>query len=293
MKKRNIVPVIIGFILLFALPLTLFLMNLFREDTTQLAKIEFSQYYDGKNNVAISLWDKLYFEEYVLKNEDFHPDHCTTSNLVFDGKIYFAAFSKIENNIRKMNIYSCDLTGENKNLVYSKEYFTDRQIEIQTQEDSYYIKYENSDIVFIDQYCVSTNEYKNLSSGEGVTLSDLISNNQTCEKYSLELVEDEQEKRRGRFVITDLETNEVRVINDDYLKNTKYIDSMQKFGYSPMRCDLSNGHILLTYSIGAGDGWNYSHLVFEYEFDENEIEYKLLAFPNEMTPVFLLYAETT
>lgn len=44
-----------------------------------------------------------------------------------------------------------------------------------------------------------------------------------------------------------------------------------------------------TYGIGAGDGWNYPHLVFEYDFDSNMLEYKLLAFPFDNVCIDISY----
>ena len=89
--------------------------------------------------------------------------------------------------------------------------------------------------------------------------------------------------------ITDADLEACTIIDDEYLRNTIYIESMEKFNYSPKRVDISNGHILLTYGIGAGDGWNFPHLVFEYDFDSNKLEYKLLAFPFDSVPIEIIY----
>ena len=83
----------------------------------------------------------------------------------------------------------------------------------------------------------------------------------------------------------------VNTIDDNYLRNTIYIESMEKFNYGPERFDISKGHVLLTYGIGAGDGWNYSHLVFEYNFELNMLEYKLLAFPYDSVPIEIIYID--
>ena len=66
---------------------------------------------------------------------------------------------------------------------------------------------------------------------------------------------------------------------------------MEKFKYSPKRVDISRGHILLTYSIGAGDGRNNPHLIFEYSFEEETLEYKCLVFPYDNVPVDIVYIE--
>jgi hypothetical protein len=66
---------------------------------------------------------------------------------------------------------------------------------------------------------------------------------------------------------------------------------MKKFNYGPSRVDVSNDHILLSYGIGAGDGWNYSYLIFEYDFSTNSFEYKALVFPYDTIPIEIYYLE--
>ena len=78
-------------------------------------------------------------------------------------------------------------------------------------------------------------------------------------------------------------------VGDEYLKNTIYIESMNKYNYEPLRYDISKGHILLTYEIGAGDGWNHPHLVFEYNYETNTLEYKMLVFPYDSVPIEIVY----
>ena len=108
-------------------------------------------------------------------------------------------------------------------------------------------------------------------------------------RYSIEVIKNISPQKHGKFIITDLETGLSNIIDDEYLKDTIYIESMEKFNYSPKRVDISNGHILLTYSIGAGDGWNYPQLVFEYDFASNSLEYKLLSFPYDKPGVEIIY----
>ena len=54
--------------LLFLTILTLFLTSC-RQDTTQLAKDEFSKYYNGKDEVVLNIDDNLYFENHTLKEK--------------------------------------------------------------------------------------------------------------------------------------------------------------------------------------------------------------------------------
>lgn len=139
----------------------------------------------------------------------------------------------------------------------------------------------------IDKYIISTGKYENIANGKESYLSDYMSKEQ-C-RYSIETIENESPKKHGKFIVTDLEKNLSKIIDDDYLRNTVYIESMEKYNYGPERADISNGHILLTYGIGAGNGWNYPHLVFEYDLDTNKLEYKLLAFPYDTVPIEIIY----
>ena len=150
------------------------------------------------------------------------------------------------------------------------------------------MKYIHYNLIYVDKYTISTGIYENISSGKDCSLSDYMPKEEQS-RYSIEVIENISPQEHGKFIVTDLEKGLSNIIDDEYLRNTIYIDSMEKFNYSPKRVDISNGHILLTYGIGAGDGWNYPHLVFEYDFDSNKLEYKLLAFPFDSVPIEIIY----
>lgn len=161
-------------------------------------------------------------------------------------------------------------------------------------DDEFYIEHYSKNALFkadariIDKYTISTGIYENIANGKDYSLSDYMQKEEQC-RYNIEVVENKSNQEHGKFIVTDLEKGLSNTIDDAYLKNTEYIESMDKFNYGPMRVDISNGHILLTYDIGAGDGWNYPHLVFEYDFDTNNLEYKLLAFPYDSVCAKIIY----
>lgn len=284
---KLILFIVISFALLF---LVLLIIALFREDTTQIAKDEFSKYYNGKNEVALNIDDDLYFEDYILEEKDINPNIRYLSIIIREGKIYFITTTSnqdIEGYV--INVHSCGLKGENQEIVFSKPIGTKKDLYITTQDDSYFIKYVKDGTTFIDQYTISTNEYKNIASGKKLVLSDYVPK-EPQSKYSVEIIENESITKHGKFIITDLQSNQKIVIDDEYLSGTEYIESLKLFNYGPLRYDISNGHILLTYSIGAGDGWNDSHLVFEYVFEEDRLEYKMLVFPYDSLPIKIFYA---
>ena len=278
--------------LLFLTLLTLLLTSC-RQDTTQLAKDEFSKYYNGKDEVVLNIEDNLYFENYALDLNGLVKGNEHNNGLIINQRNFFFSTSK-ENSMFNftLNIYESNLQGTDIKLVYSKDGFKTHPWAYAI-DDVFYIEHYSNNALdleskLIDKYTISTGIYENIASGKDCSLSDYMPKEEQS-RYSIEVIENISPQEHGKFIVTDLEKGLSNIIDDEYLRNTIYIESMEKFNYSPKRVDISNGHILLTYGIGAGDGWNYPHLVFEYDFDSNKLEYKLLAFPFDSVPVEIIY----
>ena len=278
--------------LLFLTILTLFLTSC-RQDTTQLAKDEFSKYYNGKDEVVLNIDDNLYFENYELDLNGLVKGNEHNNGFIINQSNFFFSASK-ENSMFNftLNIYESNLQGTDIKLVYSKDGFKTHPWAYAIDDVFYIEHYSNNVLDFesklIDSYTISTGIYENIASGKDCSLSDYMPKEEQS-RYSIEVIENISPQEHGKFIVTDLEKGLSNIIDDEYLRNTIYIESMEKFNYSPKRVDISNGHILLTYGIGAGDGWNYPHLVFEYDFDSNKLEYKLLAFPYDSVPIEIIY----
>lgn len=278
--------------LLFLSILILFLTSC-RQDTTQLAKDEFLKYYNGKNEVVLSIEDTLYFENYMLDLNDLIKDNEFNNGLIINqDRLFFS--TSIENSIFNftLNIYESNLQGTDIKLLYSKGEFKTHPWAYAINDVFYIEHYTNNAIdiesKLIDSYTISTGVYNNIASGKDCGLTDYMQKEEQS-KYVVEVIENISPQEHGKFIITDLESGIVKTIDDDYLNDTMYIKSMEKFNYSTKRVDISHGHILLTYGIGAGDGWNYPHLIFEYDFDSNMLEYKLLAFPFDNVCIDISY----
>lgn len=260
-----------------------------REDTTQLAKDEFAKYHNGKNEVVLCIWTDLYFEDHLLRSEDFHSQILYGSFAFYEGSVYYMSLDNTDGGSKnkRITVYSCDFHGNNTQKVYSKELNTRKNVKVKTSGDSYYIKYVEDGVSVLDKYTISTDLYENLFRGEECNLTDYVPEEKL--RYNVEMIKNLSPQEHGKFVITDTETGAKKTIDDDYLSDTIYIESMEMFNFGPQRADISNGRILLTYGIGAGDGWNYPHLVFEYDFESDTLEYKLLAFPYDSVPIEIVY----
>ena len=256
------------------------------EDTTQQAKDEFSQYYNGKNEVVVTLLKYLYFEEYTLNIYDVCKGY--RKQIFHEDKMYVLANVAVDNGYR-IEVYTCDLYGKNLTLVYSKFLAIDRPDACYAHGKNFYIQYKKAGVYVVDKYNILTGIYENIYTGEYASIFDFAEEEPS--RFNIEVDEEAFRENHGEFVITDLETGEKRVIDDEYLNNTIYIESMKKYGYWTVRAEVSNGHILLCYTIGAGDGWNYSYLIFEYDFENDTLEYKLLAFPYQKLNSNIFYVQ--
>ncbi len=278
--------------LLFLTILTLLLSSCV-QDTTQIAKDEFSKYYDGKDEVVLNIEDKLYFENFIINLSDLVKGNEFNNGLIINQDKFFFSTSK-ENSMfnSTLNIYESNLQGTDIKTIYTKDGFKTHPWSYAFDGVFYVEHYSNnafdSESKLIDKYTISTKVYENVASGKDRNLSDYVPKEEQS-RYSIEVIENISPQEHGKFIITDLETGIVKIIDDDYLNDTIFIESMERFNYSPKRVDISNGHILLTYGIGAGNGWNYPHLIFEYDFDSNKLEYKLLAFPFDSVPIEIIY----
>ena len=85
--------------LLFLLILFL-LLTYCRQDTTQLAKDEFSKYYNGKDEVVLNIEDNLYFENHILENESLNPKNSYGSIVFHENLIYYVSINSLKKKYR-------------------------------------------------------------------------------------------------------------------------------------------------------------------------------------------------
>lgn len=251
-----------------------------REDTTNLAKDEFGKYYNGKNEVAISMYSTIYFEDYKIDLNELKPNEEFNEGLIMEkDKFYFTTCEENSFFDFTLRIYESDIYGSEIRLIFSKGGYKTHPW-VSGTSDLFYIEHYLETALIqqskqIDRYSLENGSYEVVAGGNNCKLSDYTVKDET-EKYKI--VNDKSSDGNDKFIITNTETGEERIVDDQYLATTEYIESMEMFKYSTRRFDIVNGHILLTYSIGAGDGWNYPFLIFEYDFDTDNLEYKTLLF---------------
>ena len=273
---------VLSIILILAMVVSMSSCLLFFEikDTTQWAKDEFSQYFNGKNEVVLEFSNEIHFEDHILKHTDLEFSGTHINCVFYDNLIYYASEDSKNGCI---NFYSCDLYGKNVQKIYSHFWNEGNDvIAISGREYSFFIKSVNDDFVFIDKYTVPTNVYEKIDKGKKGEKFDLSNyQEENNSKYSIEMIKKISDENNGKFVITDLESGLKKTIDDEFLKSMPYFESMQKFSYGPHQYVISKGHIFLNYTIGAGDGFNYSHLILEYDFESDKLDYRMLAFTHD------------
>ena len=274
----------------FLLIMSLFLTSCM-EDTTQEAKEEFSKYFSGNNEVVLLYSHKLYTETSTF-DMDLAKGESFDDGILFDqGTVWFST-SKINGlSDYTLNIYKANLDGSDMELVFTKDGYKTGTVAYATN-GVFYINHHTKSKFFpsselIDKYSLADGTYENIAAGEDCDLSDYRV--KETRRYTVEVEKNKTIQEHGKFTVTDTETGISKVIDDAFLDNTEYIESMKIFNYGPFRSDISNGHILLTYDIGAGDGWNYAYLIFEYDFEENTLEYKMLAFVGDSEGAKIIY----
>ena len=282
-------------ILLFLLCFLLIGCN--TEDTTNKALEEFSKY-QKTEDVVLVVDDKIfYFSTHTIDIRDIIEDDEEYPNggyLITKDKIYFSTTKENYMFDFSFFIYECDLKGQNKTRIFKLDNLVTNP-DVVANNMIFYLEHykENAleeDSKVINYYDIINLVYGQAASGKECTISDYRPRNKSdyqgklMDKPYIPLFKD-----NSYYQITNTKTNEIKIIDQEFIKNTKYFESLNKFNYETKRVDISNGHILLTYKLDAGNGVNHSYLVFEYDFEKETIEYKQLVFLDVDVLVNIIY----
>lgn len=304
------------------LPSCSLLLTLCTKDTTEEATADFSGFSDEKNEVALIHNDVIYTEDAIInlrylstylfydkepRSWIYEIHHrkakMNRAGTMLNSGIYISDnmiwFSTVDGNAKDgltLNIYTTDLSnkvsGKDLRLVYSKSGFDTRPYSGPVGEDMYFLLYSSGSPsereIRVDRYSIAENKYETVTKVKERDLSDAYPAVEN--RYTVTLEQDPSLNSRKIFVISDSESGMTKVIDDVYLESSIYSDMLNKYGFNALRSDVSNGHVLLTYAISAGNINNTSYLVFEYDFESDTLEYKLLAFtPNDDVAVDIVW----
>lgn len=261
------------------------------EKEIQAIKEEFSQFHTD-NDVMLDIdGDHLYFDTHVLDLSNMVENEDAKAYEINDGVVCFATTRSNGLFDFSLQIYTCDMYGNDLRLLAEKEHYKTVPSVI-IQGDMVYICH-NTQTGFvpssqvIDSFNWMTGEYKQEASGEDCDLSDFKRDPTGAEPshYTVDIVSSSEDRKA--FVIRNTETQETKTVDDAFVQDTIYAELMNKHGYSPKRFDISQGHILLTYWIG--DAGEFPHLIFEYDFETHTLIYKALVSPYDSVPIDILY----
>ena len=113
----------------------------------------------------------------------------------------------------------------------------------------------------------------------------------TCKDFFTGSRQYSVEVDKKRFEITDLNTQDTRIIDDSFLKQTEYYESMNKYGCYPCRYTLTENKITLFYHVKdtAFLPSGYTTILFEYDWTLNELRCLSVLYPYECEGTLICY----
>ena len=242
--------------------------------------------FSADSNVIVVLNDSVfYFADHTLSLSDITDDEELNNGYLFwDGKLFFTTVKQNGGFDFSLCVYSCDLYGNNKQVVFEKNGYTTKPWVTGNQETLFVKHYTTSALDAssrnIDSYNVVSGEYQTKASGEDASLSDY------------------QKNQHGRYSCTN--ENGVYSVYDPQTNVTYTIDTIalvhSAFGEELDGIDLINGHFFATddgkmfllYRIES-NGLKYPHLLCEYLPDRNEVVFKNLCFADDIETFSVVY----
>ena len=244
-------------------------------------KQEFSQY-TPSNDVALVLDDEvLYFHDHTLRLKDVlqrEDAKFERVNLLND-KIYYVFKEKTAWKTYVLSIGRCDLDGSNNTILFEKEN-VDSDIRVFFNGGTATVLYFENEVRMALSYDVLTNTHSVSEAAEDDAQYQVRS------KYKVE-------EKKGTFYVTDSATQDQAVIDEAFLQNTPYYDSLKKYDYSAYRASLGDGKILLVYRLNLERfdlfPKGYAMVIFEYRFDAKELVFMSALYPYDCEGYYLCY----
>lgn len=234
-------------------------------------KGEFSDF-SSSNDVAFVLDNQvLFFNDYVLDLGDQFADKDVRFHSVnlLNKKIFYVVSEK-NGTKNSIFLYQCEIDGSSPQKLFEQ---TDvDSIKVTSSNESVLFKYQKNGAFMADRYNYLTNEYITIEDEEQATFAvkDLLT-------YSVE-------KESKTFVVNNQETQEQHIIDENFLKQTSYFESLQKFQYYPFAYSLEANRVFLIYRlkiVKKGDLFpqGYAMIIFEYDFESKQLDFKSCIYP--------------
>lgn len=286
---------IVAFLLLFC---AFFLNSCGRqEEKYKNAVMQKMSEYTPSNNVVLAIDDEVFYLNHftldtnkIAKNEESDDAYYLNENL-----LYFTTKKNCSLFLDTITLYSCDLRSGAITKIFSKDGYYEADTYI--AEGKLYILNREKNGLFdristvVDTYNIKTGEYVRIDNGPYATLDKYKIDTKKQERYEVQIVKCESVKD-NHFRITDMETGIEKVVDRNYVLKTPYagVFSQQKT-ISPRMIDVVDGHILMAMDITAGGlvEYNNNYVIFEYDFENETLEYQLLAFPYDTIGLKFLY----
>lgn len=235
-------------------------------------KQEFSQYEADLNTAIVLDSRNIYFNDRVVELHKLVPEDSYSHFQLIDNEIYISAKEKVNWNTVNLTVYKCDIYGNNLERIFIKENLTKPVKDIFNGE-TFYFQYKADGDKVIDSYDLITGKYVNVTRGGDCNIDNYKQNIEN--KYIREL-----NRNSGEFTITDAKTLETFSGGEEYLKQTPYYNSLNKYPYKLDSIVENEERLYFVYRLRIEEFFDlspdYTFAVFEFDFTNKQLEYKLI-----------------
>ena len=225
------------------------------------------------NSIAVVWESTFYFADHTLELADIVTGETPNHGYWFmDDKLYFSTHKELGTANYSLLIYTCDIYGNNKQLVFEQQGYktvpwtvgNDGVIYVEHYEDNAF----KSSSRRIDAYNIKTGTYDTVTTGENAGLSDFAPAQKGTYTSTFE---------DSVLTITDPLKNTQYTIDGALLHNSNFGDVLADLDYGYYSMYAANGRIWLLYRIESGAP-PYPYFVCEYLPSENEVVFSALLF---------------
>jgi len=246
----------------------------------------FASYSPDNNAVAVLDYSTFYFADHKLTLDNIAGDEEPNNGfLVVDKKLYYSTTKENGPHDFSLYVYSCDLYGNNTQLVFENRGYKTHPW-AQGNQGKLYIKHHTTNAfdassLVIDSYDVVTGVYQTEATGENASLSDYEKDSHGPYPYTYE----------GDVLrVVDEAKNTTYTIAPESLFGSTFSKELEglKWEYSGFY-STDNGKMFLLYRINT---WlPYPHILCEYIPETNEVVFSLLYFAYDYVPFIIEYLQ--